>query len=97
MDYITEPERRIPVIRDVDVLVVGGGPAGLMAAQAAAGGNHRVMLVESRSYLGGNLTILTNTLRRTPGKPGEPYLIIEEYGTPLGVEVIINHVGDCFD
>lgn len=57
MEYITEPERRIPVIRDVDVLVVGGGPAGLMAAQAAAGGNHRVMLVESRSYLGGNLTI----------------------------------------
>lgn len=58
MDYIIEPERRIPVIRDVDVLVVGGGPAGLMAAQAAAaGGKHRIMLVENRSYLGGNLTI----------------------------------------
>ena len=22
---------------------------------------------------------------------------INDYGTPLGIEVIINHVGDCFD
>jgi len=60
---------------------------------------HEVLGYRKKSIvlLGGNLTILTNTLRRTPGKPGEPYLIIEEYGTPLGVEVIINHVGDCFD
>ena len=28
---------------------------------------------------------------------GDSYLIIEDYGTPLGVDVVINHVGDCFD
>lgn len=41
----------------MDVLVVGGGPAGIMAARAAAGKGLRVMLIESRGYLGGNLTI----------------------------------------
>ncbi len=45
----------------------------------------------------GSETVITNSLYRKPGGPGEPYLIIEEYGTPLGIEVIINHVGDCFD
>ena len=54
---ITELRREIPVRAEVDVLVVGGGPAGIMAARAAAGKGLRVMLIESRGYLGGNLTI----------------------------------------
>ncbi len=33
---------------------------------------------------------------KKPKKPGEP-IGIEEYDTPLGVEIVINHVGDCFD
>ena len=45
---ITEPRREIPVRAEVDVLVVGGGPAGIMAARAAAGKGLRVMLIESR-------------------------------------------------
>ncbi len=57
MKTIKEPARDIPVRAEVDVLVVGGGPAGLMAAEAAAGDGLRVMLVESRGFLGGNLTI----------------------------------------
>lgn len=53
-----EPAREIPVRAEVDVLVVGGGPAGIMAAYAAARkGGHKVMLIDSRGYLGGNLTI----------------------------------------
>lgn len=55
--YVQEPAREIPVRASVDVLVVGGGPAGIMAAQAAAGKGQKVMLIESRSFLGGNLTI----------------------------------------
>ena len=51
------PARDIPVRAEADVLVVGGGPAGIMAAEAAAGDGLRVMLVESRGFLGGNLTI----------------------------------------
>ena len=29
--------------------------------------------------------------------PGNTFYIFEDYDTPLGVEVLINHVGDCFD
>ena len=55
---IHEPAREIPVRASVDILVVGGGPSGVMAAYAAARkGNHKVMLLESRGFLGGNLTI----------------------------------------
>ncbi len=53
---IQEPARTIPVRASVDILVVGGGPAGIMAAQAASGAGAKVMIVESRSFLGGNLT-----------------------------------------
>ena len=38
-----------------DVLVVGGGPAGLCAALSAAGGGGRVILVDEQSRLGGGL------------------------------------------
>ena len=53
----------------------------------------------------GTVTVFTNkpwqrpdkpTQGKTPRLPGEE-IYIEEYETPLGVEVIINHVGDCFD
>lgn len=54
---ILEPERTIPVKDEVDILVVGGGPAGIMAARAAAESGRKVMLIESRGYLGGNLTL----------------------------------------
>lgn len=54
---ILETERTIPVKDEVDILVVGGGPAGIMAARAAAESGLKVMLIESRGYLGGNLTL----------------------------------------
>jgi hypothetical protein len=57
MQTVHEPARAIPVRASVDVLVVGGGPAGIIAAEAAASDGLKVMLIESRSFLGGNLTI----------------------------------------
>ena len=54
--FYHEPAREIPVRAQVDVLVVGGGPSGIMAALAAAADGLKVMLIESRGYLGGNLT-----------------------------------------
>ena len=28
---------------------------------------------------------------------GNQFYVFDEYETPLGVEIMINHVGDCFD
>ena len=57
VECIHEPARSVPVCAEVDVLVVGGGPSGLIAALAAAESGLKVMLVESRSFVGGNMTI----------------------------------------
>ena len=58
MKTYLEPAKELPVREEVDVLVVGAGPAGIMAAQAAAlVKGTKVMLIDSRGYLGGNMTI----------------------------------------
>ncbi len=65
-NYIREPERRTPVVAETDVLVVGGGAAGIAASVAAARGGARTMLVERYGTLGGlasnGLIILLLTL-----------------------------------
>ena len=51
-----EPAREIPVARDTDVIVAGGGPAGLTAAIAAARAGAKTTLIEQFGYLGGTAT-----------------------------------------
>ena len=72
-DYITMPEQRVPVIASCDVLVVGGGSAGMSAAIAAARQGADVILVERYGYLGGlasgGLIVLLLTLDDGNGKP----------------------------
>ncbi|HEU5299713.1 MAG TPA: FAD-dependent oxidoreductase [bacterium] len=50
---VREPDRTVPVARECDVLVVGGGPAGQAAAVAAARSGAEVTIVERYGYLGG--------------------------------------------
>ena len=56
MKYIQEPEKKIPVIAETDVLVVGSGPSGLAAAIASARAGVDTMLVERHGCFGGNIT-----------------------------------------
>ena len=54
----------------------------------------------------GSLTTFTNKVwvrkpttgeKKVPKTPGNPVEELTDYETPLGVDVMINHVGDCFD
>ena len=56
-DYIIEPERKTAVCPAVDVLVAGGGIAGIAAAIAAARGGKKVALIEREYALGGMATL----------------------------------------
>jgi NADPH-dependent 2,4-dienoyl-CoA reductase/sulfur reductase-like enzyme len=49
MKQIEEPARKTPVRAEVDVLIVGAGPAGIMAAEAAADKGLKVMMIEGRN------------------------------------------------
>lgn len=50
---VLEPARHLPVRGEYDVVVVGGGPAGLAAAASAARRGARTLLVEAYGFLGG--------------------------------------------
>ena len=56
MSTVREPGRDLPVVREVDVCVVGGGTAGIAAATAAARYGASTMIVERYNCLGGQMT-----------------------------------------
>jgi len=51
--YVRESARKIPIIDTADVVILGGGPAGVSAAISAARCGVDVMLLERQYYLGG--------------------------------------------
>jgi FAD dependent oxidoreductase len=53
---VTENAREVPVLAEVDVLVVGSGPGGLGACLGAARAGASTMVVERFGCLGGNIT-----------------------------------------
>jgi hypothetical protein len=52
-DFVKEPGGQIPVAAQSDLVVVGGGPAGIAAALAGARNGLSVTLLERYPYLGG--------------------------------------------
>ncbi|MFM2208997.1 MAG: hypothetical protein RIQ96_640 [Pseudomonadota bacterium] len=50
---LLEPERRTPLFGEYDVVVLGGGPAGITAAASAARAGCSTLLVERYGFLGG--------------------------------------------
>jgi 2-polyprenyl-6-methoxyphenol hydroxylase-like FAD-dependent oxidoreductase len=56
MTFILESERRTPVTDEAEVVVAGGGPAGVAAAIASAHLGAETMLVERYGHLGGLAT-----------------------------------------
>ena len=52
-NFIDEAARRTPVLGEFDVVVLGGGPAGIAAATAAARSGSSTLLIERYGFLGG--------------------------------------------
>ena len=73
---VTLAPRTATVAAECDVLVVGGGPAGLGAAIGAADAGADVILVERHAFLGGNATaalvmpLMSFHTQRGPATPG---------------------------
>jgi hypothetical protein len=61
MEFIKRPEMQIPIYIRKEVLVVGGGVAGLSAAVASARLGCKTILVEESGQLGGTVTLGLNT------------------------------------
>ena len=51
--WLKQPAREIPVVAEADVVVLGGGPAGVAAAVNAARTGAKVILLERYTFLGG--------------------------------------------
>jgi len=50
---VTEPSRKTPVWGEYEVVVLGGGPAGITAALAAGRSGRKTILIEGYGFLGG--------------------------------------------
>ncbi|MBU1359659.1 MAG: FAD-dependent oxidoreductase [Gammaproteobacteria bacterium] len=75
---LREPARDLPVFGEFDVVVVGGGPAGIAASVSAARRGARTLLVERYGFLGGMGTAggVTNFAGLYGKRDGEMTLLV---------------------
>lgn len=80
---VVQPERKIPIYTDTDVLIVGGGAAGFAAAIAASKAGAKTLLIERYGYLGGLWT------------GGLVLIVLGTHGTEKGVlKKMLGGIGD---
>ena len=72
-----EEKRDTPIVEDVDVVVCGGGPAGIAAAIASARQGARTRLIELHGSLGGVWT--TGALSWIIDSADKPGIMAENY------------------
>ena len=83
---VQQHARGIPIIGQVDVVVVGGGVAGVSAAITAATGGASVVLIEQRNHFGYELAgpqACTDVAHR----PAPAYTVAEKTLTPTAVSI----------
>jgi hypothetical protein len=88
-NFIVEPERKTGIGASCDVLVVGGGIAGIAAAMAAARGGSDVILLEREYALGGMATLGLVTIY-LPLCDGEGHQLVYGIGEEL-LKLSIRH------
>ena len=103
-ETITLAPRRAKVAAETDVLVVGGGPAGIGAALGAAISGAKVILAERHGFLGGSATAALVTIfmsfytrREKREQPGSTTLFPTDHGggEPViggALEMLINRM-----
>ena len=82
---IEEPARQIPIYGEYEVAVLGGGPAGIAAAVAAARAGRRTLLVERYGFLGGMGTAagVTNFCGLHANVHGEMHRVVQGVASEL--------------
>jgi hypothetical protein len=82
---ISEPARQIPLYGEYEVAVLGGGPAGIAAAVAAARAGKRTLLIERYGFLGGMGTAagVTNFCGLHANVYGEMHRVVQGIASDL--------------
>jgi ribulose 1,5-bisphosphate synthetase/thiazole synthase len=82
---ITEPAREIPLYGEYEITVLGGGPAGIAAAVAAARAGRRTLLIERYGFLGGMGTAagVTNFCGLHANVHGEMHRVVQGVASDL--------------
>src|SRR5258708_11274383 len=82
---IEEPARQLPLYGEYEVVVLGGGPAGIAAAVAAARAGRRTLLIERYGFLGGMGTAagVTNFCGLHANVHGEMHRVVQGIASDL--------------